>query len=73
MTARGFDHCGLAKRRTSKGLSQAALGASLGVTYGAVSEWERGKATPSTPVLPDLADALDCSIDDLFSPVGART
>lgn len=73
MTARGFDHRGLVRKRRSKGLSQAALGALLGVTYGAVSEWERGKSTPATPVLPDLANAFDCTIDDLFTPpaVGA--
>lgn len=73
MTAR-FDHRGLAKKRTAKGLTQGALGALLGVTYGAVSEWERGHSTPATPILPLLARALDCTIDDLFTPaVGVHT
>jgi transcriptional regulator with XRE-family HTH domain len=76
MTTAAFDHHALRERREQRGLSQAALGAALGVTNKAVSEWERGKNYPQIGIQPRLATALDCSIDDLFSipqPAGTPT
>jgi transcriptional regulator with XRE-family HTH domain len=52
--------------RKEKGLTQAKLGALLGVTYQAVSKWERGKTMPDLFLLPRLADVFGCTIDDLF-------
>lgn len=71
MTA-GFDAQGLRRKRKARRMTLAALGQELGVTHQAVSRWEQGHTTPTIDLLPDLAAALDCRIDDLFSPaVGA--
>ena len=63
----GFSAGALAKRRRGKGLSQDDLASLLGVTRQAVSEWERNRNTPMHDILPGLAAALDCLIDDLFT------
>lgn len=52
--------------RMLAGLKQGELAEQLHVTRALVSMWETGRAWPSTPLLPDLASALGCSIDDLF-------
>ena len=38
----------------------------MGVSCPAVSNWASGKSTPDADKLPDLAQALGCSIDELF-------
>ena len=48
------------------GLTQEALAKKLCVTNQAVSKWETDQCCPDTMLLPDLADALDCTIDSLF-------
>jgi transcriptional regulator with XRE-family HTH domain len=54
------------KRREAAGLSQAALGEVLGVTYQMVWKYEEGK-TPLTVVkLAQIAEALDCKTYDLI-------
>ena len=55
------------KYRKKSGLSQDELANKLGVTFQAVSKWENAKAAPDIAFLPIMADAFDCSIDDLFS------
>ena len=54
------------KFREIKGLSQAQLAKCLDVTQGAISQWETGEAMPQTDKLPKLAEALGCTIDELF-------
>lgn len=39
----------------------------MNVSYQAVGKWERGEAYPSAALLPALADALHCSIDELYT------
>ena len=56
----------LKELRAAKGLSLSALGSELGVTKQAVYKWENGIAWPDAPMLPKLAKALGCTIDDLF-------
>ncbi len=56
----------IARYRKNAGLTQEELGNLLSVSMQAVSRWERGGA-PDSALLPDLADALGVSIDDLFS------
>ena len=51
--------------RTKKGITQEELGQLVGVTTQAVSKWERG-GTPDAEILPNIARALDVSIDALF-------
>ena len=51
--------------RKKAGLSQAALGARVGVTNKAVSKWENGSAKPTLEMAKRLADALGVSLDAL--------
>ena len=53
--------------RSEKNLSQAELGAMLGVTNKAVSKWENGSAKPSTILLPRIAEIFDVSVEELFA------
>lgn len=52
--------------RIRAGLMQSELADILHVTRQLVSMWETERAWPSTHLLPDLAAALGCTIDDLF-------
>ena len=54
------------KYRTLRGLTQEELAAKVGVSGQAVSKWETNDSLPDTAILPDIADALDVSIDLLF-------
>ncbi|MBQ8611811.1 MAG: helix-turn-helix transcriptional regulator [Oscillospiraceae bacterium] len=53
----------IALLRKAKGITQAALGDRLGVTFQVVSKWERGETLPDTALLPALADTLESTID----------
>ena len=57
---------GLAPRRKACGLTQEALAAALGVPRATVASWEAGFGWPSARILPEIAGALLCSIDDLY-------
>lgn len=48
-------------------LTQQYIAECLGVTQGAVSQWEKGQAMPSADKLPQLSQILGCTIDELFS------
>ena len=52
--------------RKAKGLTQNELGERVGVTFQAVSKWERGETLPDISILPDLARVLDTSIDSIL-------
>ena len=49
--------------RKAKGLTQNDLGERLGVSFQAVSKWERGEALPDITLLPDLARVLETTVD----------
>lgn len=53
--------------RNRASLSQEIVSESLGITQGAVSQWEKGLTYPSTKLLPKLAELYGCSIDALLS------
>lgn len=53
----------IAALRKAKGLTQNELGERVGVSFQAVSKWERGETLPDTAILPDLANVLECSVD----------
>ena len=53
----------IAELRSNKNITQAELGERIGVSFQAVSKWERGETLPDVSVLPDLADILETSID----------
>ncbi len=52
--------------RKQKGLTQNELGERLGVSFQAVSKWERGETLPDTALLPQLASILETSIDNIL-------
>lgn len=53
----------IAHLRKGKGLTQNELGERLGVSFQAVSKWERGETLPDTAILLDLANVLGTSVD----------
>ena len=52
--------------RTARNMTQEQLAEQLGVTRAAVGMWEIGRSWPSAALLPQMADLLLCSIDDLY-------
>ena len=57
----------IAMLRKSKGLTQNELGERLGVSFQAVSKWERGETLPDVAVLPDLAKVLETTVDFILN------
>ena len=57
----------LQTERKRMGLTQSELSEKLNVSPQAVSNWERGETFPDISLLPDLADALRCSVDSILS------
>ena len=53
----------IALLRKAKKLTQSELGERLGVTFQAVSKWERGETLPDISLLPDLAKILETTVD----------
>lgn len=56
--------------RKAKGLSQDQLAKMIGVTQGAVAQWENGLTHPSFEVLPKLSAALGVTVDELIGKAG---
>ncbi|MBP3937932.1 MAG: helix-turn-helix transcriptional regulator, partial [Clostridia bacterium] len=56
----------IALLRSQKGITQAELGERLGVSFQAVSKWERGETLPDVSLLTDLADVLETTVDFLL-------
>ena len=52
--------------RKSKNLTQQELGERLNISFQAISKWERGEALPDTSLLPDLAQVLETTVDNLL-------
>ena len=53
----------IAVLRKAKGITQSELGERIGVSFQAVSKWERGETLPDITVLPDLAKVLETTVD----------
>ena len=53
----------IAALRKAKGLTQSELGERIGVSFQAVSKWERGETLPDVTLLPDLAKILETTVD----------
>ena len=53
----------IAVLRKGKRLTQSDLGERLGVSFQAVSKWERGETLPDITLLPDLAKVLETTVD----------
>jgi putative transcriptional regulator len=56
------------ERREAEGLSQGALGETVGVTRQTINAIERERYDPSLELAFELADHFDCRIEDLFTP-----
>lgn len=56
----------IADLRRAKEMTQAELGERLGVTFQAVSKWERAETLPDTAILPDLAAVLETTVDNIL-------
>ncbi|MDE6584114.1 MAG: helix-turn-helix domain-containing protein, partial [Anaeroplasmataceae bacterium] len=56
----------LTELRKEKDLSQTDLAEIIGVTFQAVSKWERGEAIPDITILEKLATFYSVSIDDII-------
>lgn len=56
----------ITEARRSKNLTQLQLAGALGVTRSTVAMWESGESLPRADKLPQLAQILGCTIDDLF-------
>lgn len=57
----------LRRLRTDRGISPTVLAAATGRTAHAILGYESGRFAPTATALGRLADALDCSVADLFA------
>ena len=56
----------IAKYRKAKGLTQEELGTRVGVTNQSVSKWESEVSMPDIMLLPQIANTLSVSLEDLY-------
>lgn len=52
--------------RNKNNLTQGEFGKLLGISAQAISKWEREVCYPDITILPDLAEALGCTVNDFF-------
>jgi len=52
--------------RKERGMTQAQLAKMVGVDQSAVAQWEAEKSGPHRNKLSKLAQALECTVDDLL-------
>ncbi len=57
----------IAELRKQKKMTQKELAKKLGVTDKAISRWETGRGYPDIEILPDLANVLSISINELLN------
>lgn len=57
----------ICRLRKQLGLTQNQLGEKLHVSFQAVSKWERGETLPDISLLPELAEVLGTSADQILS------
>ena len=56
----------IARLRREHNITQMALADAMGVSFQAVSNWERGQSMPDISKLPELAELFGTTIDDLL-------
>lgn len=54
------------KLRLKRGLLQKQLASLVGVKRVTVTQWEAGRSSPRTQLLPKLAEVLNCDLSDLI-------
>lgn len=52
--------------REKKSITQAQIAEQLGITQGAVSQWESGVTNPSISTVSKLSVILGCTVDELL-------
>lgn len=57
----------ISEKRKEKGLNQIQLGELLNVSNRTVSKWEKGDGYPDITLLPEIADCLGITIDELLT------
>lgn len=58
---------GLKAMRRRAGYTVAQLAERLSVTRATIYFWEQGRYLPNAGLLPELAEILGCTIDELFT------
>lgn len=56
----------LKKMRLKAGMTQEIVAKKLGLTQGAVSQWETGESAPNAKWIPKIAALYGCTVDELF-------
>lgn len=56
----------IAELRKAAGLTQKMLSKQLGIERSTVAKWEAGETNPRAEKLPDVANALGCTVNELF-------
>ena len=56
----------ISQKRKEHNMTQMQLADALGVTFQAVSNWERGNSMPDISKLPELSELFGCSIEELL-------
>ena len=64
---------GLKRARKTAGMTQTDLARAVGTNKESIRTWENGAYWPSAVWLPKLAEALGCSIDDLYKETANTT
>ena len=62
----------LKERRIAMGYSIREMAKMIGTTHATYAYWERGGSWPSSYWLPLLAEAMRCSIEELFLPISVE-
>lgn len=52
--------------REKQGLKVADIARALDISHVSVLQWERGDTMPRAALMPQLANILNCKIDDFF-------
>ena len=56
----------ISQKRKEHNMTQMQLADALGISFQAVSNWERGNSMPDISKLPELAELFGCSIEELL-------
>ena len=56
----------ISQKRKEHNITQMQLADALGISFQAVSNWERGNSMPDISKLPELAELFGCSIEELL-------
>ena len=63
----------IAQLRKERNITQVEMADKLGISYQAVSNWERGESMPDISKLPELAQIFEVSIDEILgNPAQAK-